>query len=74
MTGALHFVGFRGREYLSAVRVFGLPDFIHIRWDRIARAEIMPGDVAVFAKGSAGDPVADYNGPDIIDDGVLSRA
>ena len=48
---ALHFVGFRDDRYLNAVRVFGLPDFIHRGWDRRAQREIAPGDVVVFAEG-----------------------
>ena len=43
---ALHFVGFRGDEYLRAVEVF-------------------PGDVAVFAKGTADDAPSVYSFPDI---------
>lgn len=49
--GALHFVGFRGNEYLSAVRIFGKPDFFHRLYDRRAKQEIVEGDVAVFANG-----------------------
>ena len=48
---ALHFVGFRGDEYLRACRVFGTPDFIHQGWDLRARREIADGDIIVFAKG-----------------------
>lgn len=62
---ALHFVGFRGDEYRSAVRIFGPPDFIHIGWDRWAQAEIVPGDVAIFAKGSIDDEPSPYSCPDI---------
>lgn len=47
----LHFVGFRGDEVISALRVWGVPDFWHRRWDVRARQEIAPGDVAVFAVG-----------------------
>ena len=47
----MHFVGFRDERYFTAVRVFGLPDFIHRGWDLRARREIAPGDVIVFAEG-----------------------
>jgi len=47
---AVHFVGFRGEEYHSAVRVFGLPDFYHRGWDQRAQCEMAPGDTVVFAK------------------------
>lgn len=46
----VHFVGFRGDEYTSAVRVFGYPDFIHRIWDIRAVAEIQPEDTVVFAR------------------------
>lgn len=49
-----HFVGFRDDRYWNAVRVFGLPDFIHRGWDLRARREIAPGDFVVFAEGCEG--------------------
>ena len=48
----MHFVGFRGDEYVRALRVFGEPDFIHRGWDLRAQREIAPGDTVVFATGS----------------------
>lgn len=51
----LHFVAFRGDEYTRAVRVFGLPDFIHRGWDARARREIAECDTIVFARGSERD-------------------
>lgn len=62
---ALHFVGFRGDEYSPAVRVFGIPDFIHIDWDRWARQEVMSGDTAIFAKGTFEDAPSPYSYPDL---------
>lgn len=50
LSPAIHFVGFRGEEYRSAVRVFGLPDFFHRGWDRRAQREIAIGDVVVLAR------------------------
>ena len=35
-----HFFGFRGDEYNRAIKVFGLPDFIHPVHDRRAYVEI----------------------------------
>ncbi|WP_332789093.1 hypothetical protein [Sphingomonas sp. GB1N7] len=61
MKPALHFIGFRGDEYNSAVRVFGPPDFIHRHWDRRAVQDIAPGDTAVFARGNDQDPVTPYS-------------
>lgn len=57
---ALHFVGFRDERYHAAVRAFGPPDFYHRRWDARARAEIVPGDVAVFAVGDETAEVDPY--------------
>jgi len=62
---ALHFVGFRGDEYLSALRVFGPPDFVHIGWDTWARQEVMAGDVAVFARGTSDDEPSRWSFPDL---------
>ena len=48
-----HFIGFRGEEYWSAVKVWGEPDFYHIGWDLRAQRDIADGDTVVFAKGDA---------------------
>jgi len=61
---ALHFVGFRGDEYGRAVRIFGVPDFIHIGWDRWAREAVAVQDVAVFARGTFADAPAAHGFPD----------
>lgn len=47
----VHFVGFRDDRFLSAVRAFGRPDFIHRGWDMRARREIADGDLIIFADG-----------------------
>ena len=49
MKGALHLVGFKGAEYLSALKTFGSPDFVHRFWDARAKAEVFVGDTVVFA-------------------------
>lgn len=53
----VHFVGFPDprrskptRDFISAVRIFGQPDFIHVMWDGRAQAEIFEGDIVVFAQ------------------------
>jgi hypothetical protein len=61
---AVHFIGFRGEEYHSAVRVWGLPDFYHRGWDTRAQREIAEGDVLVF--GPKADP--EYVSPYTYDD------
>ncbi len=58
-------MAFRGDEYTRAVRVFGTPDFIHFGWDRWAQAEVMPGDTAVFARGTFEDEPSTYGFPDL---------
>uniref|UniRef100_UPI0035C9B666 hypothetical protein n=1 Tax=uncultured Sphingomonas sp. TaxID=158754 RepID=UPI0035C9B666 len=60
---ALHFVGFRGGEFLSAVRIWGRPDFIHPDWDHWAQQEVHPADTVIFAKGTEADPLARFNYP-----------
>lgn len=56
----VHFIGFRGDEYLSAVRIFGRPHFIHCYWDYRAIGDIAPGDTVVFAAGTENDPPRFY--------------
>lgn len=60
----VHFVGFRGDEFWSAVRVFGRPTFIHRKWDRRAQRDIGPGETVVFATGDETQPLARFNGDD----------
>lgn len=48
---AIHFVGFKGEEYNSAMKAFGNPDFIHRGWDLRAQREIADNDVVIFAFG-----------------------
>ena len=57
---AVHFIGFRGEEYWSAVRVWGLPDFYHRVWDMRAQREIAAEDTCVFAKYDPAQP-SPYN-------------
>lgn len=61
---AIHFVGFRGDEYASAVRVWGKPGFIHMGNDTRMRREMAPGDTVVFANGCEARP-ADRNFSDL---------
>jgi hypothetical protein len=66
MRPALHFIGFRGDEYLSAVRVWGRPDFIHRVHDKRAFREIAPVDIVVFAGKERPDVVREVNAPDVV--------
>lgn len=55
---ALHFVGFRdGSELYRAMKLFGIPDFIHVKADvRFCHGgELDPSDTIVFARGSKVD-------------------
>lgn len=54
---ALHFVNFRGDEYWSAIKVFGLPDFIHRSYDRRCLDDQGEGDVIIFAQGGETQPI-----------------
>lgn len=52
---AVHFIGFRGDEYHSAVRAFGFPDFIHVSHDRRMYGDVdHETDTLVF--GPKADP------------------
>lgn len=59
-TSAIHFVGFRGDEYCRAIRVFGLPDFIHRNNDLRLYGDVAPGDTVVFANREDLKPVKKY--------------
>ena len=54
----IHFVGFRGDEYHRAIKVFGLPDFIHKDNDIRLRygGERHMDDVVIYANSSEGNP------------------
>lgn len=67
MTRVVHFIGFRGEEYWSAVKVFGPPHMIHMGWDRRAQRDIGEADIVVFARGDEHQPMAERNYPDIHD-------
>lgn len=51
----IHFVGFRGDEYLRAIRVFGKPDFFHRSNDR-RDGEFDKDDLIVYANGFENKP------------------
>ena len=56
-----HFFGFRGDEYNRAVKIFGLPDFIHPVHDRRAYLEIdKDKDILVFANKERPDVIRSY--------------
>ena len=68
MRACVHFVGFRGEEYWSAVKVWGLPDYIHRGYDNRMRRERAREDTVVFANGSEQKGPRFYSYPDIEED------
>ena len=44
----VHFVGFRGEEFWSAVKVWGQPDFIHLINDHRSEGDIDEDDLVIF--------------------------
>lgn len=63
----IHFVRFPSlsdQRFQNATLAFGPPDFLHRHWDQRARREIADGDLVVFAKGDADQPVVPFNGSD----------
>ena len=57
----VHFFGFRGSEYISAVRVWGQPDFIHPIHDRRSYVDYDPiNDIGVFAGKENEDKIGSY--------------
>ncbi len=57
-------MGFRKDEYSAAVKIWGVPDFIHYVNDRRMRRELMDQDTVVYANGSEARPT-DYNSTDL---------
>jgi hypothetical protein len=60
----VHFVGFKSEtdiRFWNAIQVFGYPDFVHRVWDVRAKAEVMEGDLVVFAKGTFDQPVKEHS-------------
>jgi len=57
----VHFFGFRGDEYNSAVKIWGAPDFIHPVHDRRAYLEIdKENDILIFAGKERPDVISKY--------------
>ena len=67
MVALLHFVGFRGDEYTSGVKVWGKPDFIHMGHDNRMRRDTAPQDTIVTANGYEAKPMTRFNYPDRIE-------
>lgn len=61
----VHYIGFRGDEFVRARRLWGGPVMIHRRWDRRAQRDIGPDDLVIFAEGDETQPLARWNGDDL---------
>ena len=44
----VHYVGFRGDEYVRARRIFGGPIFIHLHYDARVFTEVGDDDIVIF--------------------------
>ena len=60
----VHFIGFRGEEYHSAVKVFGPPDFIHMWHDARMYGDAGDGDTLVFGPKGNPNKVSEYSWQD----------
>lgn len=66
----LHLIGFRGDEYLSAMRVWGwMPVMIHRVHDLRAHRDIGENDVVLFANKEREDVIREINAPDVVGPG-----
>jgi hypothetical protein len=62
---AVHFIGFRGDEYNSAVQAFGKPDFIHVIHDRRMYGDIdQDNDILVFGPKANPNFICPYTDQD----------
>jgi hypothetical protein len=62
----VHYIGFRGDEYVRANRIFGGPAMIHRVHDIRAQSEIHEtDDLVIFAGNEREDRVRDFIGTDV---------
>jgi len=60
----VHFIGFRGEEYWSAVRAFGPPHFIHLIHDHRMYGDVGPDDVLLFGPKADPNHISKYSWQD----------
>lgn len=65
MHRVVHFVGFRGEEFWSAVKLWGYPHMVHMGWDKRAKREIGEDDLVIVANGADENGFSKYNYPDM---------
>lgn len=52
----VHFVGFRGEEYWSAVKIWGTPDFTHPQADFRMIGDMAPHDLVIYGPKAFNTP------------------
>lgn len=63
----VHYIGFRGDEFVRAYKIFGGPVMIHRTHDPRSQRDIDPEkDVVIFANGESEDYVHSRNSPDVV--------
>lgn len=60
----VHFIGFRGEEYWSAVKIFGAPDFIHLIHDNRLYGDVGENDILVFGPKADPDRISQFSWQD----------
>jgi hypothetical protein len=60
----VHFIGFRGEEFWSAVKVFGYPDFVHLIHDNRMYGDVGDEDTLVFGPKASPDKISEYSWQD----------
>lgn len=66
MARAVHYIGFRGDEFVRALRVFGGPVIIHRVHDQRAHRDIGEDDLVIFANKEREDVIREINAPDVV--------
>jgi len=60
----IHFIGFRGEEYNSAIKVFGKPDFIHMSHDNRMYGDVDETDILIFGPKADPEYISKYSWQD----------
>ena len=69
----IHYVGFRGDEFLRAKRLWGGPVMIHRCWDLRAQRDIGEEDVVIFATGDEHQVPKRMSGDDLDEKWLLEE-
>jgi hypothetical protein len=60
----IHFIGFRGDEFVRACRVWGYPDHIHLIHDHRMYGDVGEHDVLIFGPKADPDRISEYSWQD----------